>query len=107
MACSHGAKQDEAQTSPGGTDSCLQLVKQVFQIECDHMKPAGKSDSRLSTYDFRAEAFQLILNNPDRKLLMDYEIIYQKIADLEFRMTETEKGRYLKEVDALYALGCP
>lgn len=107
FACNSSEPKTETAASLGYQDASISLVKEVFQIECDHMKNSGKNISGLNTYDFRAEAFQQILKNPDRKLLQHYEVLYQQIADAEFHMTTAEKTNYQKAVDALYAAGCP
>lgn len=109
LFCHCGRSPEGATPASQASDqkAVIALVKEVFQIECDHMKSSGKNISGLSTYDFRAEAFQQILKNPDRKLLQHYEIIYQQIADAEFHMSDAEKYHYRKEVNAIYAAGCP
>jgi uncharacterized protein YktB (UPF0637 family) len=107
FACNSSEPKTETANSLGNQDASISLVKEVFQIECDHMKNSGKNISGLTTYEFRAEAFQQILKNPDRKLLQHYEVLYQQIADAEYHMTGAEKASYQKEVDAIYAAGCP
>jgi hypothetical protein len=106
-ACKGGDHNTGAPAAVSDYNACISLVREVFQIECDHMRHSGKMITGRSTYDFRAEAFQEILKNPDRKLLQHYETLYQQIADAEYHMTDAEKASYQKEVDALYAGGCP
>ena len=51
---------------------------------------AGKSSRYPDAYAFRSAAFQEILRDLDRTVLAEYESYYQQLADLEFRMSESE-----------------
>lgn len=82
------------------------LLQDLHAIECKHLVEAGKSTRYPDAYAFRSAAFQEILRDLDRTVLAEYESYYQQLADLEFRMSESEKQAYYKATEDLYKGEC-
>jgi hypothetical protein len=91
---------------PSQKKEMLYIIDSLHQLECEYLKKGGITADTFSTYDFRAAAFQEILKETNRKILVDYEIKYQKLASLEFDLTKNQKAEYDKTVDEIYSQPC-
>ncbi|MBK7909521.1 hypothetical protein [Candidatus Pollutiaquabacter sp.] len=82
------------------------VLLKLHAMECTHLAAAGKPTRYPDAYSFRSAAFQEILRDLNRNVLAEYESYYQQLADLEFRMNETEKEVYRHQTEELYQQDC-
>jgi hypothetical protein len=82
------------------------MLRELHDVECQHLKIYGIGAQDTGYYAFRAAAFQAVLKNPDRMALGRYEGLYQSLAQLEVLMSEDEKNDYESLKIQIYAAGC-
>ena len=107
LGCSQSQEpQNERPRSPSNK-KYLALLNEVHAIECDHLKKAGITLPGADTYKIKSAAFQEILKDPDRKILVHYENIHMELAEIQHKMSANEQQQFQREADEIYSKGCP
>jgi hypothetical protein len=81
-------------------------LKELHSLECEQLTKAGFDLKNKTSYEIHSAAFQVILKNSDRKILVHFELLLQDLAQKEFLMTDTEKNEFHVETEKMYTTGC-
>ena len=84
----------------------LSLLKEIHKIECEHLNKAGVIVADTSSYNFRSEAFQHIMKNPDRRVLANYEELCSKLAAILYTLDTNQKMEYETNLKIEYSKKC-
>lgn len=82
------------------------LLQELHKIECENLVKQGGSTQDTEVYAFRSKAFQAVLKDLDRTVLVRYEDLFQELARIEHGMSDKEKRTYEEYRQQVYASGC-
>ena len=88
------------------SEKYLPILQKLHVLECENLKKFGNETAFSDNYAFRSAAFQAVLKNTDRKVLVEYEDYYQQLADIEFHLSTEERAKYFEDVQKEYATPC-
>lgn len=88
------------------SEKYIPILRKLHALECDNLKKFCNVTAFSDNYAFRSAAFQAVLKNTDRKVLVEYEDCYQQLADIEFHLSTEERAKYFEDVQKEYATTC-
>lgn len=82
------------------------LVRELHDLECEHIRKQNQIVEDTGVYAYRAAAFHAVLNDTDKYALVRYEELHQALARIEYGMSGKEHIQYCDFLNKVYAEGC-